>query len=142
MQAREFMSTPVECVRPRTPLHLVSMLLVRDGFTALPVVDEDNHVVGIISECDLLRAHLTAGSWWLDGRALTTAEAMTGTVVAITPATELADVAEHLLDGGYRSVPVVDGAQLLGIVSRRDLLCALASQHPPSGPRTEVLGPC
>ncbi|MBP2471815.1 CBS domain-containing protein [Crossiella equi] len=123
-RARDLMSTPVVCVRADLPLHAAARLLAERGFAALPVLDEDDRLVGMIAECDLLRAHLARGGW----QARTVATALTRTVAAVTPETRLDDLAEHLLDLRYRSVPVVDGAALLGIVSRRDLLRALTRE--------------
>ncbi|MBJ8346985.1 HPP family protein [Antrihabitans sp. YC2-6] len=50
MQARDLMTRSVVTVQPRTPLAQAISLLVGNGFAALPVVDEDGHVIGMLSE--------------------------------------------------------------------------------------------
>lgn len=98
---------------PDTPFkQLVEMLQARD-ISAVPIVDRDDHVVGIVSEADLL---LPAG-------ALAAAELMTSAVVTITPAASIGEAARVMHERRVKRLPVVDTeGRLLGIVSRRDLL--------------------
>jgi CBS-domain-containing membrane protein len=84
----------------------------------------------MISEGDLLRdrvpedptAHLRAASKPAAHRPRIVAEVMTRDVVTAWPLEDVADVARTMLDRDVRSVPVLDGGRVVGIISRRDLL--------------------
>lgn len=133
MLARDVMTRPVVTVGPGTPVRAAAALLGARGFTALPVVDGGAGLVGIVTEADLLRGRLrhdprsTGSAADLDrGPApATVGEVMTRPVVTVVPWTDLADVAARMAHDGIRSLPVVDGGELVGIVSRRDLVATL-----------------
>jgi CBS-domain-containing membrane protein len=108
-------------------------------------VSDQGDLVGIVSEGDLLhRAEAGTGRrrpWWLailTGRDVLAAEyvrehsfkvadVMTRHVITATPDTSLQDIAHLLEKNGIKRVPIVDGGRLVGIVSRANLLQALAS---------------
>ncbi|WP_040841826.1 CBS domain-containing protein [Nocardia brevicatena] len=118
MHARDILSRPVVTVRPETPLRDAVTLLTGHGFAALPVVDEQGRVIGMLSESDAMAAAA--------GPETTTVEAaMTIPVEVVTPATDTATIADRMLTARLRSIPVVEAGLLVGIVSRRDLLRAL-----------------
>lgn len=134
MLARDIMTTPVTTVRTGTPVKEAAALLARNGFTALPVV-EDDHLVGIVTEADLVRDRVPR-----DPRALchpgpdvpvtpvttTVGEVMTTPVTAMAPGTDIAVLAKALLEAGHRSMPILEGTQLVGIVTRRDIVRIIA----------------
>jgi CBS domain-containing protein len=134
MRARDIMTAPVTTVRPETPLKEAAAMLAGNGFTALPVVDGEDRLVGIATEADLVRDRVPR-----DPRALchpgeelptvattTVGEVMTTAVVAMSPGTDVAVLAKALLDAGYRSMPIVDGSRVVGIVTRRDIVRVIA----------------
>lgn len=130
MRVRDIMTRPVFTIRPTDPVEGAAALLADRGITALPVVDERNRLVGMVSEGDLLRdrvpedptAHLRAVSKRVTHRPHIVAEVMTRDVVTAWPTEDVADVAQTMLERDVRSVPVLDGGQVIGIISRRDLL--------------------
>lgn len=105
-------------------------LVLHHRVAALPVLDAKDELVGIVSELDLLRdrvqpdprAHL--GRLPSAGRPLahTVAEVMTTAVHAVPLGTDAAAAAEVLARTGVRSLPVVRGPHVVGIIGRRDLL--------------------
>ena len=140
MLARDVMTSPVTTVTEDTRVKEAAGLLAAGGFTALPVVDTHGRLVGIVSEADLVR-----GRFPRDPRALITAqrdvgqrptaaatvgEVMTTDVVRAAPGTDVVDLVTAMLDQHVRSVPVVEddpgGGRVVGIVTRRDLVRALA----------------
>ena len=131
MRVGELMTREVVTVGPGTPVHEAAGLLGRHGFTLLPVV-EDGRLVGVVGETDVLsgRVHHDARSPRLSGElggtpARCVRDVMTTEVRATSPNVDLADVSD-LVDGGRtRSVPVVDGRYLVGIVTRRDVVRAV-----------------
>jgi CBS domain-containing protein len=136
MRARDIMTTPVITARPGTSVKEAAAVLAGNGFTALPVVDGDYRLVGIVTEADLMRDRVPR-----DPRALchpgeqsptvtttTVGEVMTTPVVAMGPGTDVAILAKALLDAGYRSMPIVDGSRVVGIVTRRDIVRVVARE--------------
>jgi CBS domain-containing protein len=133
VRVRDVMSSPVVCVPPDMALKEVANLLVRDGISAVPVV-ERGELVGIISEADLVplelapdpRAHLIPPADLPGHLPKVAGEAMTREVVALPEDADLAEVGRLLLERRIRSIPVVRGRRVVGIVARRDLLAVLA----------------
>jgi CBS domain-containing protein len=131
MKVKDVMSSPVITVRPDTPVHAAAALMVSHGFTALPVVDAGRSLLGIATEADLARGRIVPDGWVVgdDGPEPTVAAQMTSRPLTAHPDDDLADVVATMLDRGIRSVPVVAGGELLGIVSRRDVLRCVARRE-------------
>lgn len=116
MRVSEIMTRPVVSTSPQALLKDAVVLLTEGGYAGLPVVDDEEQVVGIITEADALRA--------MSGElgSPTVADVMTAPVEVVSPAVEVTDIARVMLRDGLRSVPVVAEGVLVGIVSRRDVL--------------------
>ena len=150
MNAGDVMAINVITVSPAASVREVATLLLNHHISALPVVEGDGSLVGIISEGDLVRrAELGTDqrrSWWLDllsGRTNETLaleyvksharkveDVMTRDVVTATPTTPLRDIAALLEKKGIKRVPIVENGKLVGIVSRANLIQALAGTLP------------
>lgn len=122
--------------RPAMPLKELARVLAEHGISALPVLDPDDRVVGIVSERDLLskqaepiprRAH-----WWQRRRTRqeirrsaggTVGHVMTEDPVTVSPRATLAEAAGRMIEHEVKHLPVIDehGA-LVGMVSRGDLV--------------------
>ena len=122
--ARDVMTAPVLSVRRHWPVARAAELMVRYGFTALPVVDEGERLVGLLTEGDVLVDRLGADA----SAGHTVADVMTVDVLAVSPQLELARLTERPVSGGRRVIPIVDGGRLVGIVSRRDLIRTAAER--------------
>jgi CBS domain-containing protein len=132
------MTTDVVKVRPATPFKQIARLLARHGVSGLPVVDDDDKVLGVVSETDLLthqarqgaegsahRAPLTraARRGAASGRPLTAGELMTAPAVTVHALDPVARAARTMVRHGVQRLPVLDEEErLVGIVTRRDLL--------------------
>jgi CBS domain-containing protein len=150
MQARDVMTEHVVCVTPATPVDEVVGLMLRYHISAVPVVDAGHRVVGMLSEGDLLRpeggnhdfAAERSGAreraWWLgtilaktDGWPSATGETagalMSQNVVSVTEDTPVNEIAATLERQRIKRVPVVRDGVIVGIVSRANLLHALAN---------------
>jgi CBS domain-containing protein len=133
MRARDIMTRQVVTVRTDTPARKAAALLSENGITSLPVLDDDDRVVGIVSELDLIRdrmphdprSHLRPAAPELRDPARLVGQVMTDTVVCLPETADTGDLASTMLESNVRAVPIVDGARLVGIVSRRDLLRTL-----------------
>jgi CBS domain-containing protein len=135
MLVRDVMTSPVVWVEPTTPVRAAAALLTERGFTALPVVNPDAELVGIVTEADPLRDRIRHDARSpLLSRELAAAPApetvgdvMTTDIFSARPTTDVADLVEQMHRVGVRSVPVVGPrSSLVGIVSRRDILRALS----------------
>jgi len=145
MKARDVMVSPVTTVTPNASVRDAAKLLLHRHFSALPVVDDKGKLVGIISESDLMRRSETGTerhrSCWLRfiagddtlaaeyarAHAKRVGDVMTRKVVTAHPDTPLDDIAALLEKYGIKRVPLVSDGQLVGIVSRADLVKALAN---------------
>src|SRR5688500_17310491 len=121
MRARDIMTNPVICVHPETSVREAAEVLTEHRFAALPVIDEDARLIGIVAEADLIRDRIPsdprAHIWRPEGDNAerepapgTVGEVMTRTVVAMIPSADAADIAEHMLEHHVRSMPIVDGS--------------------------------
>lgn len=133
MLVREIMTTPALTVgaeeRPQEAMHAMAS----EHVTMLPVVDDRGLLVGVLSEADLLRpalgpdsrAHLQPSSH--EGALLPrkVSELMTSPAHAVTEETDVADLALTLDATGWKSMPVMRDRELVGIVSRSDIVRAL-----------------
>jgi len=145
MKASDVMTSRVITVGPDTAVRHIAGLLFEHRISALPVL-EKGKMVGIVSEGDLLHRHeigtdRSARSWWLQmlsadrsihdyvkSHATRARDIMTRDVVAVTPDTPLAEIATLLEKRGIKRVPVLEGDRLAGIVSRSNLVQALAAK--------------
>ena len=150
MLAMDVMTTNVITVGPDTPVQEVAKILSERSISGVPVVDVENRLVGIVSEGDLLhrvetgterRAQRRRRSWWLDtigsdeelardyvkSHGRTAKDVMTREVVTASDTTELAEIANLLETKRIKRVPVVRDGKLVGIVSRANLVRALAA---------------
>ena len=133
MRIRDVMSSPVVSVTPEATVKEAARLLVDRGFNALPVVDGAK-LVGIVTEADLVplesrpdpRSHILPLPADRAPVPRTVAEIMTRTVITLSPEEDAARAAQVMLERGLRSIPVTTGGQVLGMVTRRDLLRVLA----------------
>jgi CBS-domain-containing membrane protein len=144
MLAKDVMTTPALAVTPDTDVQAVAELLLECRISAVPVVDEDGRVCGIVSEGDLIN-RADAGtrhrrSWWLEmlrgseeqardflrSRGRRVKDVMTSDVVAAAEDTPLADIAALLEKHRIKRVPVLRDGKIVGIVSRADLLQGFA----------------
>jgi CBS domain-containing protein len=135
MKVAEIMSRPVITVTPETGIKTAAGLLVQHGISALPVVDANGELVGIVSEADLLpletrpdpRSQATPLPPTAGSAPQRVAEVMTRRVLTVPADCEVSQVARILLEADFRRVPVVTDRKMVGIVSRRDLVKVIAT---------------
>lgn len=130
----QVMTTDVVVTRPETSFKDAVRLLRAAGVSALPVVDEADRLIGIVSEADLLvkEAGENPGGWF--GRIRRRREArkaagvnvssvMTAPVITVSPGDTLATAARVMHAKGLKRLPVVEaGGRIVGIISRQDLI--------------------
>lgn len=144
-QAKDVMTTNVVTVHPETPVMEIAKTLLARRISAVPVLDDQGQIIGIVSEGDLMRRPETGtegrSSWWLafltlgddDARRFVRThgryarDVMTQDVVTIDEESTLEKVADLLESRHIKRLPVMRNGRLVGIISRADLLRGLAS---------------
>jgi CBS-domain-containing membrane protein len=134
-KVKDVMTTTVVTAETWTPFKALARTMATAGVSALPILDRNGWVVGIVSEGDLLLKEEAIGSdrrgfRRLSGRGdrrkargLIAKDVMTSPVATISPEATPAEAARSLHDRGVKRLPVVDReARLVGIVSRQDLM--------------------
>jgi len=157
MKASDIMTTKVVSTHADTPIRQVARLLLENGISAIPVVDRDGTVLGIVSEGDLLgrrdrdKEREARRDWWLTllaegeelspeflasmrAREQTAGEIMSAPVVTVSEETEAAEIARLLAAYRIKRVPVVRQGRIVGIVSRANILSALAAEEGSAAP--------
>jgi CBS domain-containing protein len=144
MLVREIMTSPVHRVHEGASIEEALQVMVTARVTSLPVVDHDEHVVGIISEADLLqqrlepdpRAHMRLVAPPSGPLPVTVGQVMTVHPYTVREDHDVAELARTFASTGWKSAPVVRGDVLLGVVSRSDVIRAMA--RPDSEIRAEI----
>ena len=145
MRAKDIMTVDVISVTADTPVAEIAKRMVKQGVSALPVID-GGRLVGIVSEGDLLRRtetqterkrtswlavlapNSTLASEYVKSHARKAADVMTGDVVTVAETASLLDIANLLETKRIKRVPVLRDGRVVGIVSRANLVRALAAQ--------------
>jgi CBS domain-containing protein len=145
MKAADVMVSNVITVDVNASIGDVAAILLNNHISGAPVVDEKGELVGIVSEGDLMRRPeietSRRHSWWLQlvstewgsaneyikSHSRKVADVMTRDVITAKPDTPLGDIAALLERKRIKRVPIVEGNKLVGLVSRANILQALAS---------------
>ena len=116
-KAADIMTTNVITVKKDMVLTEVIALLLRWHISALPVVDDEGKMIGIVSEIDLV--NLT-----FDGNAADTKveEVMVTDIVSFSPNANLAELVQSFSQKHLRRVPIIEEGKVVGVISRRDIL--------------------
>jgi CBS domain-containing protein len=143
MNAADMMTSPVVTIGPEASVRDAAWTMLTHRISAVPVLDGQGRLVGILSEGDLLRRSETGTqrrrSWWgmfgVGSEALAAefvkshgrkvADVMSRNVITAREDTPAPEVARLMETHGIKRVPIVADGKLLGIVSRADFLTAL-----------------
>ncbi len=161
MKAKDIMTTRVVTVAPDMPVREIAKILIAEGISAVPVVDESGAPLGVVSEGDLIgrdeQAREARRDWWLSLAAAEMAadflarlgdggrvarDVMAGPVIAVEEDTDTAEIARLLVEYKIKRVPVLRQGRIVGIVSRADLLRVVAAEplKPAEPPHESLLG--
>lgn len=145
MRAHQIMTSDVHTVKPQTSIAEIARLMTEKRISGVPVVDDDGRLVGIVSETDLLHRAETGTErkrkWWIalfidsDMRARDFVKAhgakaedvMGRYVISVSVNAKLSEVADILDANNLKRVPVLKEGKLVGIITRGDLVRALAN---------------
>ena len=121
MIARDIMTRKVCTIQPEASAQEAAQLLDQMRISGLPVVDEDGKIIGIITEADIISK--------VDREGLRVADIMSHEVIFVSEETSVSEIAMLLTDRKIKRVPVVNDGKLVGIVSRADIVHAVAEGH-------------
>jgi CBS-domain-containing membrane protein len=156
MKASDVMVSNVITVRPDTPVSDIAAILLKHRISAVPVLNSDGSLAGIVSEADLLHRVETGTErphpWWRDfldekaalareflkSHAVRAADVMTRHVVTAAPDMPLDELTSLLDKHRIKRVPIIRNGRLVGIVSRADLIQALMTSRAGARPAQEV----
>ncbi|MBM3223354.1 MAG: CBS domain-containing protein [Candidatus Tectomicrobia bacterium] len=130
MQVRTIMSTDVEVVDRNDHLRLVEERMAARKIRHLPVVDQGD-MVGLITQRDLFKATMSSTMGYGEKaqqaylQSVRVKEIMVYPVLTISPEASVAEAAELFMQKGIGCLPVLEGEQLVGIVTKTDLLRCL-----------------
>jgi CBS domain-containing protein len=136
MRIRDLMTTPAITVLGETPVSEALRLLDRNQITALPVIDRQGRLIGMVSEADLIPDMLLVEDrvpsypMKLSGslRPRRVAEVMANLVISVRSDEDLDAAIDLLRATMVKSLPVVEGEQVVGVISRSDVIHCLAGR--------------
>ncbi|MBS4083700.1 MAG: CBS domain-containing protein [Rhizobiales bacterium] len=145
MKAKHVMTAPVKTGKAEMTVREAAQIMSECRISALPIVDQSGSLVGIVSEGDLVRraeiGTQRQRSWWLSllttderladeyarSHAAKIADIMTRKVISVDPNTPLSDIARIFERNQIKRVPVMESGKLVGIVTRSNLVQAVAT---------------
>jgi len=143
MQARDVMVRGVISVGPDIPVQIAANAMVRNCVSALPVIDIHVKLVGIVSEGDLIRrveigterrrplmSSDAQAKEFVKSHAKRVSDVMTREVITAQPETPLREIVNLMEKHSIKRVPIVRNGKIVGVVSRSNLIQALASAKP------------
>ena len=143
IKAKDIMTRDVVSVSPETDIEELARLFVEKNVSTMPVIDDQGHLAGIISESDLVERDqplhiptvISIFDWVLyleSGKkfkeelkkisARKVSEICSGKVVTCTPETSVPEVAQLMTENHVHLIPVMDGGKVVGVVARLDII--------------------
>lgn len=121
MIASDIMTRRVHTTTPQASVQEVAQLLYRERISGVPVVDEHCQIIGIITEADIIRN--------IERDERSVADVMSRNLVIVEEDTPVSEIATLLTERRIKRVPVVQAGRVVGIVSRADIVQAVALGH-------------
>jgi len=109
---------------PDQPIQDVISIIVKKKIAGAPVLDDQHHLVGIISEKDCLRLIVDQAYYNMPPETRKVSDYMTPQVQSLSPKTTVVEAAMEFLNSPIRRFPIVENGMLIGQVSRRHILRA------------------
>jgi CBS domain-containing protein len=116
--AKDVMRTPVISAKKSASARDIASQLVSGRFSGMPVIDEDERVIGVITEHDLLN-QVREGK---DLEKLAVEDVMQKNPITVDVSAPLGDILDIMLENGILRIPVTDGLRLVGVISRSAIL--------------------
>jgi CBS domain-containing protein len=116
--------------KPDQPIQDVISIIIKKRISGAPVLDDQHHMVGMISEKDCLRLIVDQAYYNMPAETRKVSDYMTAKVQTLSPKTNIVEAAIEFLNSPIRRFPVVEDGMLIGQVSRRHILKAAQNIKP------------
>lgn len=147
MKAKDIMQKTVVTIKPDNTIEEIAKILTDNHISGAPVIDDDNNLIGIITEGDLLHKDtaprlpgvlsILGAFIYISGldkyeddfrklAASKASEIMTTDVITVTEGAEIKEIASIMVNDSINRVPVIRNKKLVGIISRADIIKTLA----------------
>ena len=125
MKIREIMKSPAIVVRPDETIEKALEIMNKEKVNGTPIVDEDNRLVGMIVKADIYRFLIDPGRY----KSCPVEWVMTKEVIKAQADEDILDAAKRLRDYNIIALPVVEGENVVGIISFEDILDYYIERH-------------
>ena len=115
MNAKEIMTRDIITVSPSMKVKDLAMTLIKNQISGAPVANKDGKILGVVSEADII------GKKGKDVRAI-----MSKKVISVSENATVEEIAQLMTTHAIKRLPVMNGAAIVGIVSRADIVSAIA----------------
>ncbi|HAM38119.1 MAG: hypothetical protein A2474_00035 [Elusimicrobia bacterium RIFOXYC2_FULL_34_12] len=123
-KAKDVMIKKVVTIHPESSLKEAVKIILKKGISGLPVIDNSNKIIGILTEKDIIN-YMISGNL---NHALAS-EAMSTNIISVSSDTDLTKIALLFCEKGIKRVPVIDNGKLVGIISRRDMIRSITNEE-------------
>ena len=123
--ARDLMTSPAEYLNATDTLDVAAQALKTSNVGSMPVRAEDGSLCGVVTDRDIVVRGLAEGK---DPNSTRVDEVCSGTVVSVSPDDDVTQVARMLSENQLRRLPVLDGDDLVGIISQADIARRLSNE--------------
>ena len=128
MMVKDHMSKNVVTLDPDTEILRAAHTLITHDISGAPVLDKHGRLVGILTERDCMRVAMQADYHGIPGGLVK--DHMSTSPQSVTPGESILDLAQLFISGRFHRYPVVDNGRLIGVISRRDVMRAMAKHYP------------
>jgi len=125
---RDHMSTDLITLDPEMDILRAAHTLIRNNISGAPVVDKTGGLLGLLTERDFMRVVMQSEYHAMPGGLVK--EFMSGNPQTVAPDESILRVAQLFIEGRYHRYPVVRDGQLVGMISRRDVMRAMGKHYP------------
>ena len=115
MIAKDVMTRDIITVSPSTKVKNLAMILIKNQISGAPVADKDGKILGIVSEADIVAKK------GKDAKAI-----MSKKVISVRQDAFVEEIAQLMVTHAIKRLPVMDGGKIIGIISRADIVNAIA----------------
>lgn len=123
LTARDYMTRDLVTFTPDMEVMSAIHMLISHRVSGAPVLDAEGHIIGVLSEKDCLKVAILAGMEGVAGG--TVQEFMSHAIESVDVSCTLMEIASRFLDASFKRFPVVEKGQLVGQISRSDILRAI-----------------
>lgn len=119
----DFMDNNPHAVSESTNIKEAVTIMLKEGVIGVPVVDKQQKLIGYLSEQDCVKDMLNTAFYSEEPGPVSSA--MQTDVLSVTPETSIVEIAQTIMTNRPKNYPVISNGQLVGIISRSDVLRAL-----------------